>query len=61
LGELSYVYLDVKGAGAPLLAKTQRDDITIDEVVPFALPGEAMHVFRADGMAQVRGGGGLRA
>jgi multiple sugar transport system ATP-binding protein len=54
LGEASYLYLDVKGAGAPLLAKTARDDIGIDEVVPFELPPAAMHVFRGDGMAQAR-------
>jgi multiple sugar transport system ATP-binding protein len=54
LGETSYVYLDVRGAAAPLLAKTARDDITIDEVVPFGLPAGAMHVFRADGVAQAR-------
>jgi multiple sugar transport system ATP-binding protein len=54
LGEMSYVYLDVKGATAPLLAKTQRDDITINDEVPFAFPAEAMHVFRGDGVAQTR-------
>ena len=54
LGEMSYVYLDLKGAAAPLLAKTQRDDIAIDDQVPFTLPPQAMHLFRADGMAQSR-------
>jgi multiple sugar transport system ATP-binding protein len=53
LGELSYLYLDVDGA-ASLLAKTPRDDIRIDERVPFSLPPQAMHVFRADGSAQPR-------
>ncbi|HEX6706639.1 MAG TPA: ABC transporter ATP-binding protein [Albitalea sp.] len=53
LGETSYLYLDVQGA-ASLLAKTPRDDIRIDEQVRFALPPSAMHVFRADGMAQER-------
>ena len=56
LGELSYLYLDVAGSATPLLAKTQRDDITIDELVPFSLPAQAMHVFRADGSAQARPG-----
>jgi len=56
LGELSYLYLDVNGSTAPLLAKTQRDDITINDSVPFSLPPEAMHVFRADGSAQPRPG-----
>jgi len=54
LGEASYVYLDVKGAATPLLAKTSRNDITIDEIVPFELPAGAMHVFRGDGVAQSR-------
>jgi multiple sugar transport system ATP-binding protein len=54
LGETSYVYLDVKGAGAPLLAKTARDDIAIDEIVPFGLPAASVHVFRGDGVAQSR-------
>jgi multiple sugar transport system ATP-binding protein len=53
LGELSHVYLEVDG-GTSLLAKTSRDDIRIDDRVPFALPPQAMHVFRADGTAQPR-------
>jgi len=43
-------------AAAPLLAKTQRDDIVIDDRLPFSLPPDAMHVFRADGLAQARPG-----
>ncbi|HJV62919.1 MAG TPA: sn-glycerol-3-phosphate ABC transporter ATP-binding protein UgpC [Albitalea sp.] len=61
LGEASYVYLDLPGAAAPLLAKTARDDIAIDDEVPFTLPAEAMHLFRADGLAQPREGGPARA
>jgi multiple sugar transport system ATP-binding protein len=52
LGELSHLYLDANGAS--LLAKTPRDDIVIDQRVPFALPAEAMHVFRADGVNAAR-------
>ncbi|MDH3461430.1 MAG: ATP-binding cassette domain-containing protein [Burkholderiaceae bacterium] len=54
LGELSYVYFDVEGADAPLLAKTQRDDIATGDELPFALPAEEMHLFRADGASQQR-------
>ena len=56
LGEMSYVYLDVAGSSSPLMAKSQRDDIGIDDEVHFMLPPEAMHMFRADGMAQARAG-----
>jgi multiple sugar transport system ATP-binding protein len=51
LGEHSYVYLTLPGAGAPLLAKTQDDRIAIGDDLPFALPPEALHVFREDGTA----------
>jgi multiple sugar transport system ATP-binding protein len=54
LGELSQVYIDVNGAAAPLLAKTQRDDIMIDDELPFDLPAEQVHLFRADGSSQPR-------
>jgi multiple sugar transport system ATP-binding protein len=57
LGEMSYVYLEVPGGEAPLLAKTPRDDISIGDALPYSLPAEAMHLFRADGRAQVRPGG----
>ena len=46
LGEASYVYLDVKGAATPLLAKTSRNDITIDEIVPFELPAGAIRLVK---------------
>jgi multiple sugar transport system ATP-binding protein len=48
LGELTHLYLEVNGSTS-LLAKTPREDIVLDDRVPFALPSEAMHVFRADG------------
>ncbi|CAG1012975.1 sulfate transport system ATP-binding protein [Burkholderiaceae bacterium] len=54
LGELSYVYLDLRDGVPALLAKTQRDDIRIDDEVPYSLPPEAIHLFRADGLAQAR-------
>jgi multiple sugar transport system ATP-binding protein len=54
LGEQSYVYLDVQGVSTPLLAKTHRDDIEINDDLPFMLPPQAMHMFRADGVAQAR-------
>ncbi|MDH5540206.1 MAG: ATP-binding cassette domain-containing protein [Rhizobacter sp.] len=54
LGELSHVYLDVNGGGAPLLAKTQRDDIRVGAELAFELPADAVHLFRADGVAQAR-------
>jgi len=53
-GELCPVYLDVQGAATPLLAKTQREDIAIGDEVQFALPAEAMHLFRANGLTQPR-------
>ncbi|WP_313951248.1 ATP-binding cassette domain-containing protein [Accumulibacter sp.] len=55
LGELSHVYLDLPGASVPLLAKSPRDDIAIGDLLPFALPAAALHLFRADGVAQARG------
>ncbi|WP_291994951.1 ATP-binding cassette domain-containing protein [Candidatus Accumulibacter sp. ACC003] len=54
LGELSHVYLDLPGSRAPLLAKSPRDDIAIDDLLPFELPAQVMHLFRADGVAQAR-------
>ena len=54
LGEHSYVYLSLDDGRTPLLAKTARSDIAIGDTLPFALPAEAMHVFRADGRAQPR-------
>jgi multiple sugar transport system ATP-binding protein len=54
LGEISHVYLDVNGSKTPLLAKTPREDIALDELLPFDLPAQAMHLFRADGVAQSR-------
>jgi multiple sugar transport system ATP-binding protein len=52
LGELTHVYL-----GAPaamLLAKTSRDDVAVGDVLAFEIPAQAMHVFRADGVALAR-------
>jgi multiple sugar transport system ATP-binding protein len=51
LGEHSYVYLALPHANAPLLAKTQDDRIAIGDTLPFALPPEALHVFRESGEA----------
>jgi multiple sugar transport system ATP-binding protein len=55
LGEVSHVYLELPGVRTPLLAKSARDDIAIDELLAFDLPAQAMHLFRADGVAQARG------
>ncbi|MCW5634147.1 MAG: ABC transporter ATP-binding protein [Rubrivivax sp.] len=63
LGELSLVYLRrpaAAGAGPPLLAKTPREDIARGDPLPFALPAEALHVFRADGRALRRTAGAGR-
>ena len=54
LGELSHVYLELPGSGTALLAKSPRDDIATDELLPFDLPPQAMHLFRSDGVAQAR-------
>jgi len=55
LGEHSYVYLRLPGdSGATLLAKTARDDVVIGEMLPYALPSQALHVFNAEGRAQPR-------
>jgi multiple sugar transport system ATP-binding protein len=54
LGELSHVYLDLPGEGGQLLAKTSRDDITVGDVLPFAFPEAALHLFRTNGSAQSR-------
>jgi multiple sugar transport system ATP-binding protein len=51
LGEHSYIYLKLDGDAAPLVAKTQRNDIRVGDRLPFALPAEHVHVFRADGSA----------
>ncbi|WKB53335.1 ABC transporter ATP-binding protein [Eleftheria terrae] len=54
LGEHSYVYLALPGAEAPLLAKTQDEQIEIGRELAFELPAEALHVFTADGQAMPR-------
>ena len=54
LGELSHVYLELGDGAPPLLAKTSRDDIQIGDTLPFDLPASALHLFRADGLAQQR-------
>jgi multiple sugar transport system ATP-binding protein len=56
LGELSHVYLDMPGAPLPLLAKSPREDVAVDEALLFDLPAEAVHLFRADGNSQARAG-----
>ncbi|WP_300318971.1 ATP-binding cassette domain-containing protein [Accumulibacter sp.] len=61
LGELSHVYLDLPGATMPLLAKSTRDDIAVDDLLAFGLPASAAHLFRADGVAQPRIGSPERA
>ena len=54
LGEASLVYLELPGSATALLAKSPREDIAVGEPIPFALPAEAMHLFRGDGCAQPR-------
>jgi len=54
LGEHAYVYLHVGNTEQTLLAKTTRPDVHVGDRLPFALPGEALHVFAADGRAQPR-------
>jgi multiple sugar transport system ATP-binding protein len=54
LGELSQIYLELPGASAPLLAKTQHENITLGGRLPFDWPAEHLHVFRADGSALPR-------
>jgi hypothetical protein len=60
LGEVGLAYLERPagaGAGGPLLAKTPRDDIAIGDVLRFALPPQALHIFHGDGLALARFGG----
>ena len=54
LGEHSYAYLKLDADAAPLVVKTQRGDLRVGERLPFALPAEQVHVFRADGSALPR-------
>jgi multiple sugar transport system ATP-binding protein len=54
LGEHSYVYLNYADGQPILLAKTQSETVRVGDVVPFSLPAESIHAFRADGMAQRR-------
>ncbi|HEV8690900.1 MAG TPA: sn-glycerol-3-phosphate ABC transporter ATP-binding protein UgpC [Ideonella sp.] len=55
LGEHAYVYLGGNGSGEPaLLAKTTRDDLEVGDQLSYALPPEALHLFRTDGSAQPR-------
>jgi multiple sugar transport system ATP-binding protein len=56
LGDVSYLYLDWRGAGTPLVAKTPREDIGPGESLDFDLPPASLHLFRADGQAQRRRG-----
>ena len=37
-----------------LLTKTPRDDVRADDELAFELPADAVHLFRADGVAQAR-------
>jgi len=46
------VYVDVKGAQAPLLARTSRYDIASDDELPLTLPAEEMHLFGVGGVSQ---------
>ncbi|EXI80057.1 MAG: Maltose/maltodextrin import ATP-binding protein MalK [Candidatus Accumulibacter appositus] len=55
LGEVSHVYLELPGISTPLLAKSYHEKIALGELLPFDLPAQAMHLFRADGVAQARG------
>ncbi|MEW6704738.1 MAG: sn-glycerol-3-phosphate ABC transporter ATP-binding protein UgpC [Pseudomonadota bacterium] len=54
LGETSQVYLQVAGQEAMLLAKGALPGLKLGDRVPFGLPPEQVHVFRADGQALPR-------
>jgi len=54
LGELSHVYLELPGVDAPLLAKTQRDDIALGDMLAFTFDAHALHLFDAGGQARPR-------
>jgi multiple sugar transport system ATP-binding protein len=54
LGEHSYVYVKLDEETPPIMAKTQRNDIRIGDLLPLTLPPAEAHVFRSDGRAQPR-------
>ena len=54
LGEHSVVYARLAGSDKTLLAKTDDERLAVGDKLPLGLPGQALHVFRADGTAQRR-------
>ena len=54
LGEHSVVYARLAGSDKTLLAKTADERLAVGDKLPLGLPGQALHVFRADGTAQRR-------
>ena len=54
LGEHSVVHARLAGSDKTLLAKTADERLAVGDQLPLGLPGQALHVFRADGTAQRR-------
>ena len=51
LGEHTYVHVSIGDGARPLLAKTQREDLRVGDLLAFDLPADALHVFDAAGNA----------
>ena len=54
LGEHSVVYAKLAGSDKTVLAKTADERVAVGDTLPLGMPGQAVHVFAADGSAQRR-------
>ena len=54
LGEHSVVHAKLADSDKTVLAKTGNERLAVGDFLPLGLPGQALHVFRADGTAQRR-------